>query len=112
MKTQKIDTVPSPWMLNKTSITGETNRAFIGDAQSEDEAIQSKALPWRREDDMGEGYSKIQEEFPPWIKNTDSPYESPTNTLMGKVFCRLYHPTGVHLLHYITLALVNYLIKR
>ena len=86
MKTQKIDTVPSPWMLNKTSITGETNRAFIGDAQSEDEAIQSKALPWRREDDMGEGYSKIQEEFPPWIKNTDSPYESPTNTLMGKIF--------------------------
>jgi hypothetical protein len=86
MKTQKIDTVPSPWMLNKTSITGETNRAFIGDAQTEDEAIQSKALPWRREDDMGEGYSKIQEEFPPWIKNQDSPYESPTNTLMGKIF--------------------------
>jgi len=83
MKTQKIDTVPSPWMLNKTSITGETNIAFIGDAQTEDEAIQSKALPWRREDDMGEGYSKIQEEFPPWIKNQDSPYESPTNTLMG-----------------------------
>ena len=85
MKTQNIDTVPSPWMLNKTSITGETNIAFIGDAQTEDEAIQSKALPWRREDDMGEGYSKIQEEFPPWIKNQDSPYESPTNTLMGKI---------------------------
>merc|ERR1712025_688401 len=66
MKAQKIDTVPSPWMLNKTSITGETNMAFIGDAQTEDEAIQSKALPWRREDEVGEGYSKIQEEFPPW----------------------------------------------
>ena len=101
MKTQKIDTVPSPWMLNKTSITGETNRAFIGDAQTEDEAIQSKALPWRREDDMGEGYSKIQEEFPPWIKNQDSPYESPTNTLMGKIFQAI--PPHAQLLSYIAL---------
>merc|ERR1712083_327314 len=70
-------------MLNKTSITGETNSAFVGDAQL-DEAIQSKALPWRREDEIGPGYSKVQEEFPPWINNKDYlPYASPTNTLMG-----------------------------
>ena len=84
MKSGRNETVPSPWMLNKTSITGETNNAFVGDAQL-DEAIQSKALPWRREDEIGPGYSKVQEEFPPWINNKDYlPYASPTNTLMGK----------------------------
>ena len=32
---------------------GETNTAFVGDAQSVDEeAIQSKTLPWRREDEQ------------------------------------------------------------
>ena len=30
---------------------GETNTAFVEDAQSVDEAIQSKTLPWRREDE-------------------------------------------------------------
>jgi len=83
MKSKKVESMPSPWMLSKTSITGENNRAFIGDAPV-DEAIQSKALPWRREDEMGPGYSKVQEEFPPWINNKDYlPYDSPTNTLMG-----------------------------
>ena len=33
-------------------LEGETNTAFVGDAQSVDEeAIQSKTLPWRREDE-------------------------------------------------------------
>ena len=33
-------------------LAGETNTAFVGDAQSVDEeAIQSKTLPWRREDE-------------------------------------------------------------
>lgn len=83
MRSKKIETVPSPWMLSKKSITGETNTAFIGDVPV-DEAIQSKALPWRREDEIGPGYSKVQEEFPPWINNKDYlPYASPTNTLMG-----------------------------
>ena len=76
--------MPSPWMLSKKSITGETNRGFIGDVPVE-EAIQSKALPWRREDEIGPGYSKVQEEFPAWINNKEYlPYASPTNTLMGK----------------------------
>ena len=76
--------MPSPWMLSKKSITGETNRGFVGDVPVE-EAIQSKALPWRREDEIGPGYSKVQEEFPAWINNKEYlPYASPTNTLMGK----------------------------
>jgi len=83
MNSRNDRNVPSPWMLSKTSITGETNTGFIGDAP-EDEAIQSKALPWRREDESGPGYSKVQEEFPPWINNKDYlPYDSPTNTLIG-----------------------------
>ena len=89
MKSGRNETVPSPWMLNKTSITGETNSAFVGDAQM-DEAIQSKALPWRREDEIGPGYSKVQEEFPPWINNKDYlPYASPTNTLMGNFLLKI-----------------------
>jgi len=83
MKSKKVESMPSPWMLSKTSIAGETNRAFVGDTPV-DEAIQSKALPWRNQDEIGPGHSKVQEEFPPWINNKDYlPYASPTNTLIG-----------------------------
>ena len=51
----------------------------------DDEAIQSKALPWRRSEEESEERPKLQEEFKPWIM----PYESsPSNTVTGKIrFC-------------------------
>ena len=48
----------------------------------DDEAIQSKALPWRRSEEESEERPKLQEEFKPWIM----PYESsPSNTVTGKI---------------------------
>lgn len=59
------------------------NQGYLTDSDEIDEAIQAKALPWRR--DEKEQSPKAQEEFPPWINNKDYlPYASPTNTLMGK----------------------------
>ena len=38
---------------DEPKLEGETNTAFVGDTQSVDEeAIQSKTLPWRREDEQ------------------------------------------------------------
>ncbi len=67
---------------------GETNQAYLVDEPAPvEEAIQVKALPWRRgEDEAGNQQPpKVQEEFPPWINNKDYlAYDSPSNTLMGK----------------------------
>ena len=64
------------------------NQGYLTDSDEIDEAIQAKALPWRR--DEKEQSPKAQEEFPPWINNKDYlPYASPTNTLMGKKKCFL-----------------------
>ena len=83
MKPKKNDPVPSPWMLKGNS--GETNAAFVGDDAQLEEAIQAKALPWRRGEVSEEVHPKVQEEFPPWINNKEYlPYASPTNTLLGK----------------------------
>ena len=53
----------------------------------DDEAIQSKALPWRRSEEESEERPKLQEEFKPWIM----PYESsPSNTVTGKILFFLF----------------------
>ena len=68
------------------AILGESNEAFIGDDSNNDsdEPIQSKALPWRREKDA-QAEPRAQDEFPPWINNDEYlPYNSPTNTVIGK----------------------------
>lgn len=77
---------PSLWMLGNNK-PGETNQAYLVDEPAPvEEAIQVKALPWRRgEDEAGNQQPpKVQEEFPPWINNKDYlAYDSPSNTLMG-----------------------------
>lgn len=76
-------------MLKKNP--GETNEAFDQDdgfANVHEEAIQAKALPWRREEGEADtSVPKVQDEFPPWIKNKDYlSYDSPSNTLMGNYY--------------------------
>merc|ERR1739844_822936 len=66
-------------------LKGETNEAFIGEDEdnSDDEPVQSAALPWRRTDD-DQNVPRAQDEFPPWINNEEYlPYTSPTNTVIG-----------------------------
>merc|ERR1712020_357115 len=71
-KSSKDNIQPSPWMLKKN---GQSNEAFVMDgepdnAQISDEAIQSKALPWRRNEDHFQAAPKAQDEFPACF-NTD-----------------------------------------
>jgi len=74
----EMDGPSVPWMFKKHSL-GQTNEAFIEDeVQRDDEAIQSKALPWRRSADEAER-PKLQEEFVPWIM--PSTVDSPSNTV-------------------------------
>ena len=78
----EMDGPSVPWMFKKHSL-GQTNEAFIEDeVQRDDEAIQSKALPWRRSADEAER-PKLQEEFVPWIM--PSTVDSPSNTVTGKL---------------------------
>jgi hypothetical protein len=82
------------------TLGGHTNKAFEEDTEEKTEAIQSKALPWRREEVDIDVTAQTQKEFPTWINNKDYlPYTSPTNTLMGKHISFLNRNSTTSILH-------------